>query len=93
MRGLGKGSIDHCLIAIASFGDDITAGSRPKLWRAGGDGLPQLRHGGQFLVIHHDGFGGITRCSCGFGDDGGDGFTHKTHQPMRQDRARWCGEV
>ena len=93
MCGLCEGSF-HCrLIAIAGFGDDIIAGGGPKLRRTGGDGVAQFRHGGQFFVIHQDCFGSITRRGGAFGDDGGDGFTHKTHQPLRQDRARRRGQI
>ena len=88
MRGLHEGSLNSRLIAIARFSNDIITGSGPKLRRAGGDSVAQPRHGGQFFVIHHDGFRRITCRGGAFGDDGGDGFAHKTHQPLRQDRAR-----
>ena len=93
MRCLRKGSFHRRPIAVAGFGDNVIAGGGPKLRRAGGDGIPQPSHGGQFFVIHHHGFRRITRRCGTVGDDGGDGFAHKTHQPLRQDRARRRSQV
>ena len=93
MRCLREGSFHRRLIAVAGFGDDVVAGGGPKLRRTGGDSVAQPSHGGQFFVIHHDGFGCITRRGGTFGDDGGDEFAHKTHQPLRQDWARRRGQV
>ena len=93
MRCLREGSFHRCLIAVAGFCDNVIACGGPKLRRAGGDSISQPGHGGQFFVIHHHGFGCVTRRGSAFGDDGGDGFAHKTHQPLRQDRARRRSQV
>ena len=88
MCGAGNGGIGRRAIAHLPIEQAVRLGFRPDQRRAGSQRGFDAGHGGQFFIIHENGFGTGAGRLAGFGDNKGDTITHEAHAIIGQQHAR-----